>query len=264
MKLRLFLGLLLASAVPAVALAQTQAKDQSKAVTVNGKSIPYSRVDFIVKQQVARGSPDNAQMRQAALEQLINNEVVIQDADRKGLTKSAEVQVQLDLARRQVIFQAYLENHFKANPIKEEAARAEYERVKIERGDKEYKARHILVEKDAEAKAIIDQLKKGGKFEDLAKQSKDIGTKDKGGELDWAIPANYTKPFADAMVKLEKGKTTDAPVQSQFGWHVIRLDDVRPMQIPAFDEVKQRIYGMLQDQEIQRLVKALRAKAKVE
>ncbi|MBI4290659.1 MAG: peptidylprolyl isomerase [Betaproteobacteria bacterium] len=258
MKLRLYLGVLLVCAIPAVALAQP------KAVTVNGKSIPYSRVDLLVKQQVARGAQDNAQLRQAAIEQLINNEVVIQEADRKGLTKSADVQGQLDLARRQVIFQAYLQNHFKANPIKEEAARAEYERAKSQSGDKEYKAHHILVEKEAEAKAIIDQIKKGGKFEDLAKQSKDIGTKDKGGDLDWSVPANYTKPFADALVKLEKGKTTDAPVQSQFGWHVIRLDDVRPMQFPAFDSVKQRIYGALQEQEIQRLVKELRAKAKVE
>ncbi|MBI2317980.1 MAG: peptidylprolyl isomerase, partial [Betaproteobacteria bacterium] len=156
------------------------------------------------------------------------------------------------------------QEHFKAHPIKDEAVRTEYERVKSERGDKEYKARHILVDKDTEAKEIIEKLNKGGKFEELAKQSIDVGSKDKGGELDWAVPANYTKPFADAMVRLEKGKTTDAPVQSQFGWHVIRLDDVRTAQVPAFDSVKQRILGMLQEQEIQRLVGDLRAKAKVE
>ena len=262
MKLRLFLGLLLASAVSAVALAQT--KDQATAVMVNGKPIPKSRVDFIVKQQVAQGSPDNAQVRQAVVDRLINIELVVQEADRKGLTRSADVQTQLGLARQQLIFQAYLQNYFKTHPIKDEAARAEYERAKSQSGDKEYKAHHILVEKEAEANAIIDQLKKGGRFEDLAKQSKDIGSKDKGGDLDWSVPANYTKPFADALVKLEKGKTTDVPVQSQFGWHVIRLDDVRPMQFPAFDAVKQRIFAALQDQEIGRLIKELRAKAKVE
>ena len=214
MKLRLFCALLIASAIPFAALAQ--GKDAAGAtVTINGKRIPKSRVDFIVKQQVAQGAPDNDQTRRMVLDRLINIEVVVQEADRKGFTKSPEVQI--ELARQQLIFQAFLQDYFKTRPIKEEAARAEYDRVKTRRGNQEYKARHILVEKESEAKDIIEQLNKGGKFEELAKRSKDIGSKDKGGELDWEVPANYTKPFADALVKLEKGKTTDAPVQSQFG-----------------------------------------------
>ena len=256
-----FLCALLALAAPAAVLAQAT---PSKVATVNGKAIPKSRVDFVVKQQASQGAPDNEQVRKLVLDRLINIEIVVQEADRKGLTRTAEVQTQLELARQQLIFQTFLQDHFKSRPIKDEAARAEYERVKSQRGDKEYKARHILVEKDGEAKDIIEQLKKGAKFEDLAKASKDIGSKEKGGELEWEIPTNYAKPFADALVKLEKGKTTEAPVQSQFGWHVIRLDDTRPIAMPPFDDVKQQIYGMLQEQEVQRMIKELRAKAKVE
>jgi len=257
-------GAVLAGAIATPALPQTASRDTDKAATVNGKAIPKSRVDFLVKQQAAQGAPDNEQVRDAVLDRLINIEVVVQEAERKGLAKNAEVRSQLELARQQIIFQAYLQDYLKSHPVKDEAARAEYNKVKSQRGDKEYKARHILVEKDAEAKEIIEQLKKGAKFEELAKHSTDIGSRDKGGELDWQPASTYVKPFADALAKLEKGKTTESPVRSQFGWHVIRLDDVRPMQFPAFDDVKQQIVGMLQNQEVEKVVKGLRAKAKVE
>ncbi len=269
-------GLVLAGAsvLPAVspALAQSAAKgaakgaakDAAKPATVNGKAIPKSRVDFMVKSQTAQGKPDNEQLRKAILDQVIAWELVVQEADRKGLSKSADVQSQIDIARQQIIFQAYLQDYIKTHPVKDEALRAEYNRVKGQRGDKEYKARHILVEKDTEAKDIIEQLKKGAKFEDLAKQSKDFGSKDKGGELDWQPAATYVKPFGDALAKLEKGKTTESPVQTQFGFHVIRLDDVRATQFPEFDAVKQQITNMLQNQEVERLVMDLRAKARIE
>jgi len=256
-------GLILAGVIATPAAAQTAA-GPAKAVTVNGKAIPKARVDFVVKQQAAQGTPDSEQLRKAVLDRLINIETVVQEAERKGLTKSPEFQIQLDLARQEFIFRAFLQDHFKAHPVKDDAARAEYNRIKSQRGEKEYKARHILVEKDAEAKEIIEHLKNGAKFEDLAKQSKDVGSKDRGGELDWQPATTYVKPFADALAKLEKGKTTEMPVQSQFGFHVIRLDDVRPIQFPDFDKVKQQIFGALQNQEVDRLVKDLRAKAKVE
>jgi len=256
--------LVLAGAVASTALAQGSAKDAPKATTVNGKAIPKSRVDFMVKQQAAQGRPDNEQVRKAIMDQLIAWELVQQEAERTGLTKNAEVQTQLGMMRQQVIFQAYVQEYLKTHPIKEDAMRAEYDRVKAQRGEKEYKARHILVEKDTEAKDIIEQLKKGAKFEELAKQSKDTGSKDRGGELDWQPATTYVKPFADALVKLEKGKTTEAPVQSQFGWHVIRLDDVRAAQFPEYDSVKQQIAQMLQGQEVEKMVRDLRAKAKVE
>ena len=258
----LIAGMVLAGAIALPSPAQSA--DATKSATVNGKAIPKSRVEFLVKSQTAQGKPDNEQLRKAILDQLIAWELVVQEADRKGLSKSAEVRSQLDLARQQIIFQAYLQDYVKTHPIKADALRAEYDRAKAQRGDKEYKARHILVEKDTDAKDIIEQLKKGAKFEDLAKQSKDIGSKDKGGELDWQPAATYVKPFGDALAKLEKGKMTESPVQTPFGYHVIRLDDVRNTQFPEFDAVKQQITNMLQNQEVERLVKDLRAKAKVE
>ena len=269
-------GLVFAGAIvsPAVSPAQAQsaAKDATKpaqsaakaVTTVNGKAIPRSRVEFMVKSQIAQGKPDNEQLRKAVLDQVVAWELVVQEADRKGLSKSAEVQSQLDLARQQIIFQAYLQDYLKTHPVKDDALRAEYNRVKAQRGDKEYKARHILVEKEADAKDIIEQLKKGAKFEDLAKQSKDIGSREKGGELEWEPAATYVKPFGEALAKLEKGKTTESPVQTQFGYHVIRLDDVRSTQFPEFDAVKQQITNMLQRQEVERMVTELRTKAKIE
>ena len=257
-------GLVLAGVIASPALAQRAAKDAANLATVNGKAIPKSRVEFLVKSQAAQGKPDNEQLRKAILDEVIAWELVVQEADRKGLSKSADVRSQIDIARQQIIFQAYLQDYVRTHPIKDEALRAEYDKVKAQRGDKEYKARHILVEKDTDAKDIIEQLKKGARFDDLAKQSKDIGSKDKGGELDWQPAATYVKPFGEALARLEKGKTTESPVQTQFGYHVIKLDDVRTAQFPEFDTVKQQIVQMLQRQEVERLVKDMRAKAKIE
>ena len=246
--------------------AQTAAQKAAtpKPVTVNGKPIPKSRLDFIVKQRAAQGQPDNEQARKAILDNLITQEVVAQEADRRGFAKTADVRVQLELARQQVLVQAVVQDHLKAHPFKDEEMLAEYNKVKASRGDKEYKARHILVDKDSEANEIIAQLKKGTKFEDLAKQSKDPGSKEKGGDLDWNPPTTFVKPFAEALSKLEKGKYTETPVQTQFGWHVIQLDDVRSLQFPAFDAVKPQLLARMQEQEVQKFVSELRSKAKVE
>jgi peptidyl-prolyl cis-trans isomerase C len=162
------------------------------------------------------------------------------------------------------MWQAYVADFVKTHPVSDAQLKAEYDRLRAARGDKEYKARHILVEKEEEAKAVIADLKKGKKFEELAKQSKDPGSKDRGGELDWNSPSGYVKPFADAMVKLEKGKYTEQPVQTQFGWHVILVEDVRPTKFPAFEEVKPQLTERLQQQAFSKSVADLRAKAKVE
>ena len=236
----------------------------ARVATVNGKPIPKSRVDSIVRQQAGRGVQDNDQLRKAVVERLVNFELVVQDAERKGLTRNTELQTQLDIARQQVIFNAYIEDYFKAHPIKDDALRAEYTKVRSQRGDKEFKARHILVEKESEAKEILEKLGKGEKFEDLAKVSRDPGSKDKGGELDWASPGTFVKPFADALSKLEKGKTSDTPVQSQFGYHIIRLDDVRSAPFPSFEQAKGQIQQYIQEQELQKVFSDLRAKAKIE
>jgi peptidyl-prolyl cis-trans isomerase C len=263
--LRLLVALSLGVSTPIWAQAPAaKARSSVKPVTVNGKPIPKSRLDFIVKQRAAQGQPDNEQARKAILDNLITQEVVAQEAERRGMAKSADVRTQLELLRQQVLVQTVVQDHLKTHPIKDEEMLAEYNKVKASRGDKEYKAKHILVDKDTEANEIIAQLKKGSKFEDLAKQSKDPGSKEKGGDLDWNPPSTFVKPFSEALAKLEKGKYTETPVQTQFGWHVIQLDDVRSMQFPAFDTVKQQLLTRMQEQEVQKFVGELRSKAKIE
>lgn len=241
------------------------AKDTAKAAaTVNGKAIPQARIDAMVAAQVAQGRPDSPQLREAAKEDLVRRELLAQEAEKKGLDKKSEVQTQMALARQGVLVGAYLESYIKSHPVTDEMLQKEYEGIRTSLGDKEYKARHILVKSEDDAKAIIAKLKKGERFEDLAKQSEDPGSKDKGGDLGWSNKASYVKPFADAMAKLEKGKYTEAPVKSDFGWHVIELDDVRDMKVPPLDEVKPQLTQRMQQQMVQQHVLDLRAKAKVE
>lgn len=254
------------TAAPAAAKAApaTAASGSTKIATVNGVAIPKSRVDAIIKERAAQGMPDNEDMRKAIRDELINREIIVQEATRRGMTKSADMQSQIEMARQAVIVRAYLQDFVKDHPVTEEVVKAEYEKVKAQMGSKEYKARHILVEKDSEAKEIIVKLKKGEKFEELAKVSKDPGSKDRGGDLDWNTPASYVKPFSDALVKLEKGKYTEVPVQTQFGFHVIQLDDVREVKFPSMDEVKAGLQQRLQQQQLEKVVADLRAKAKIE
>jgi len=261
LRLSLCVASLLGLALPFTP-AQAQAAAE-KVATVNGVAIPKSRIDLILRAQTQRGMQDNPQVRGEIRERLILREVIAQEATRKGLTKSGDVQAQLELARQEVIWNAYVADFIRNNPVPDAQLKAEYERHKA--GAKEYKARHILVEKEEEAKAIIIDLKKGRKFEDLAKQSKDQGSKDRGGDLDWNAPSNYVPQFADALVRLEKGKYTEAPVQTQFGWHVILVEDVRPAtKFPPLEEVKPQITQHLQQQAFSKNVNDLRAKAKVE
>jgi peptidyl-prolyl cis-trans isomerase C len=258
----LAMGLILSAPASAQAPAAAPAA-QTKPITVNGKTIPRTRLDFVLKQNVAQGQPNNEQVRQAIADRLVNTELLAQEADKRGLAKNGDGQIFLDLARQNALAQLVVEDYFKANPLKEEDVRAEYERIRSVQ--REYKAHHILVENEAEAKDIIVKLNAGGKFEELAKVSKDPGSKDKGGELDWAAPGNYVRPFSEALVKLEKGKITETPVRSDYGWHVIRLDDVRlPPQFPAYDQAKQQVVNVMRDRMIQTLVQDLRAKAKIE
>ncbi len=272
---RLLLTVLLSAAVSAPASAQTAAPAakaapaaapaaSNKVATVNGVAIPKSRVDAIVKERAQQGMPDNEEMRKAIRDELINREIIVQEANRRGLTKNADMQSQIDMARQAVVVRAFLQDFVKAHPVTDEVIKAEYEKVKGQMGSKEYKARHILVEKEAEAKDIVAKIKKGEKFEELAKVSMDPGSKDKGGDLDWNTPASYVKEFSDALTKLEKGKYTEVPVKSQFGFHVIQLDDVRDVKFPGLDEVKAGLQQRLQQQQLEKAVADLRAKAKVE
>ena len=263
--LRLALAALVALGLTARdAIAQDKGAAATRVATVNGVAIPKSRVDIVVRAQQQRGVPDSEGLRNEIKEQLIVREIVAQEAAKKGLAKSPDVLAQLELSRQEVLWGAYIAEFIKNTPISDAQIKTEYERVKAQRGEKEYKVRHILVENEDEAKQVIADLKKGRKFEELAKQSKDPGSKDRGGDLDWNAPAGYVKPFADAMVKLTKGKYTEAPVQTQFGWHVILLEDVRDTKFPTLDEAKPQIAQALQQQQFTKAVQDLRAKAKVE
>ncbi|ALU89312.1 peptidylprolyl isomerase [Herbaspirillum rubrisubalbicans] len=245
------------------AIASVPAFAQNLAV-VNGKAIPSSRADLMVKQMTAQGQPDSPQLRSAIKEELINREILMQEADKQGLANSTDVKNQLELARQSIVIRALIADYLKKNPVSDADIKAEYDKFKAQAGDKEYHARHILVDKKEDAEAIIAKLKAGTKFEDLAKQSKDTGSAANGGDLDWATPASFVKPFSDAMVALKKGEITQTPVQTQFGWHVIKLEDVRPAKVPTLDEVKPQIAEALQQKKLQAYQEQLRAKAKVQ
>ncbi len=234
------------------------------AAVVNNKPIPKAKVDEFVQALVAQGRPDTPELRAAVRDELIARELFVQEAERKGLAKNADVQRQLEAARQQILIQALVRDYMKNNPIKEEDIKAEYDKVVKQSAQKEYKARHILVDKEETAKQIVEQLKKGAKFEDLAKQSKDTGSAANGGDLDWNAPGTFVKPFSDAMVALDKGKFTETPVQTQFGWHVIRLDDVRDSNPPPLEQVRPQIVQELERRKVQDLQKELRAKAKIQ
>ena len=233
-------------------------------VKVNGTSVSQNLADAFIAEQKAKGAPDSPELRNAVREELIRRELLLQEAKKSGLDKKPEVAAQAEAAKQAILIRSYVQEYVNKNPIKDEQLKSDYEKIKAQVGSTEYKARHILVKEEAEAKTVIDNLKKGAKFEELAKQSIDPGSKENGGELDWAAPSNYVKPFADALTALAKGKYTETPVKSDFGYHVILLDDTRATSFPSFDEVKPRLQQQAQAQQITKMVDGLRAKAKVE
>lgn len=242
---------------------------QTSVTKVNGVTIPPQRVEFFVRNVVAQGRQDTPELRNMVREELINRELLAQEAARRGLDKNPEVAVQLDIARQEILMGSLMRDVVKGGAVPEDTVRKEYDRLKGQLGSREYKARHILVDKEDEAKEIIAQIKKGASFEKLAaEKSKDPGSKVRGGELDWSAAGHYVKPFGDALGRLKKGQMTDAPVQSNFGWHVIRLDDDRPTKVPPYEQVKQNLQQQLtqqaQKQAYEKTIADLRAKAKIE
>lgn len=250
-------------AAAAVLLASGPAIAQNAAI-VNGKPIPKSRVDEFVAALTQQGQQDTPELRDQVRKELIFRELMTQEAEKRGVSRNPDVKRQLEIVRQNVMFDAMIRTFLRDNPVKDADIQAEYDRVAKDAGDKEYKVRHILVEKEDTAKDMIEQLKKGAKFEDLAKQSKDPGSAEKGGDLDWARPGSFVKEFSEAMVKLGKGKTTDEPVKSQYGYHVIRVDDTRDAKPPPFEQVKPQIQQELQRKKISEFAKTLHDKAKIE
>ena len=254
----------LAALLIAGAIISAPAFAQSKTfATVNDQTIPQSVYDAFVAEQKAQGTPDTPELQNAVKEELIRREILAQEAKKKGLDKKGNIQGQVELAKQAVLIRAFLSDYVAAHPISEAQLKAEYEVIKTNLGTTEYKARHILVADEEEAKSIIAKLDKGEKFSELAKVSKDPGSKDKGGELGWSSPNSYVKPFGEALTKLKKNEYTKTPVKSDFGYHVIMLEDSRPANPPPFEQVKQQMQQRAAQQQVEQLVKELRGKAKV-
>jgi peptidyl-prolyl cis-trans isomerase C len=248
------------------ASAKAESSTGTGRVVVNGVTIPSARVEAMNKELNAQGQADSPERSSAVKEELINREILAQAAQKRGLEKNPEVQAQMDMARQAVLVRALFENEVKNNPISDADLQKQYEQFKGTMGTTEYKVSHILVDKEDDAKAIIDQLKKNpSDFAKIAKEkSKDPGSKDNGGDLDWGPSARYVKPFADAVQSQPKGQISAAPVKSDFGYHIIRVDDSRPLKVPEFAELKEQFRQRAQQQQIQKLVMDLRQKAKVE
>ena len=247
---------LLGLAVPAFA--------QNVAI-VNGKAVPKARIDALAAQLAKSGRPVTPELQGQLKDEVIAREIFMQEAQKRGLDATDDFKNQMELARQTLLIRELFADYQKANPVTDADIKAEYDKFSAANGGKEYRARHILVEKEDEAKAIIASLKKGGKFDEIAKkQSKDPGSGANGGDLDWANAASYVPEFSGALIKLNKGQLTQEPVKSQFGYHVIRLDDVREAQLPKLEEVKPQIAQQLQQQRLAKFQEDLRGKAKVE
>ena len=255
-----------------VAFAQTKAEKSSAVVSkadgrlsVNGVAIPSSYFDAMNREREQAGQQASPEFANAMKDELVNREVLSQAAKKKGLDKSSTVAAQMDMARQAVLIRAFFDDYVKANPISDAQLKTDYDKYVVQLGDKEYKVRHILVDKEDEGKAIIASLKRGETFEKLAKEkSKDTGSKDNGGDLDWAPAGRYVPEFGNAIKALPKGQLTETPVKSPFGFHVIRVDDSRAMKVPGFDEVKDKFRQQAQQEQVARLVQELRSKAKIE
>ncbi|HEV7802331.1 MAG TPA: peptidylprolyl isomerase [Burkholderiales bacterium] len=248
----------LALCIAPVAAAQSGAK-------VNGTTIPAYRIEAAVKSRIAQGQADTPELRKGIRDALINQEIVAQEAIKKGLEKQPQVAARIELDRQMTLVNAYFDDYLKKNPVTDDMLKKEYERLKPQLPAKEYRVRHILVDKEEDAKNIIAQIKKGGNFEKLAAEfSNDPGSKARGGDLDWGPAERYVKPFSDTVTKLKKGQMTDVPVHTDFGYHIIRVDDERATKVPSFDEAKGQLQQLVQNQIVQKAIGDLRAKAKVE
>jgi peptidyl-prolyl cis-trans isomerase C len=255
----------LLTALAAAALCIALPVSAQNIAIVNGKPVPTARVDALAGQLAKAGRPVTPEMTSQLKDEVILREIFMQEAQKRGLDATPDFKAQMDLARQTLLIRELFADYQAKNPVTDADIQAEYDKFAAANGGKEYRARHILVEKEDDAKAIIASLKKGGKFDEIAKkQSKDPGSGANGGDLDWANAGSYVPEFSGALVKLNKGQTTDVPVKSQFGWHVIRLDDVREAQLPKLEEVKPQIAQQLQQQKLAKFQEELRTKAKVE
>jgi peptidyl-prolyl cis-trans isomerase C len=255
-------ALVAALAVPLAASAQNIA-------IVNGKPVPKARVDTLIdqvtKQAAGRNQPPPPNLEALARDKVVMDEIFSQEAAKQGIPATADFKAQMEMARQNILVQNLFSEYEKKNKVSDAEVAAEYDKYKAQASGTEYRASHILVEKEDDAKALIAQIKGGASFEDLAKKnSKDPGSAEKGGDLDFANPKSYVPEFSEALVKLKKGEMTETPVKSQFGYHIIRLDDTREAKFPSIDDVKPQIVQRLQQQKLVEYRDQIRAKAKTD
>jgi peptidyl-prolyl cis-trans isomerase C len=231
---------------------------------VNGKPVPQSRVDALIK-TATHGQEAPPELKAQAKDQVVMREIFAQEAEKQGIPATAEYKAQLELVRQTVLINTLFQNFIKAHPVSDADAQAEYNKIKAEQTGMEYHARHILVDSEDEAKKLIAQIKAGAKFEDLAKKdSKDTGSATNGGDLDWAKPASYVPEFSAALQGLKKGEMTETPVKTQFGYHIIKLEDTRTAQFPSYDEVKDKVKQQIEQVKLQEYQEKLRKAAKTD
>jgi peptidyl-prolyl cis-trans isomerase C len=232
--------------------------------TVNGKAVPQSRVDALIK-TATHGQEAPPELKAQAKDQVVMREIFSQEAEKQGIQNSPDYKNQLDLVRQTVLINTLFQNFVKSHPVSDADAKGEYDKIKAEQSGQEYHARHILVDSEDDAKKLIAQIKAGAKFEDLAKKSsKDTGSAENGGDLDWAKPTAYVPEFSTALQGLKKGQMTDTPVKTQFGYHIIRLEDTRAAQFPSYDEVKDKIKQQMEQVKLQEYQEKLRKAAKTD
>jgi peptidyl-prolyl cis-trans isomerase C len=249
---------------PAAAAPATTTAASKPLAVVNGKEIP-ALYGELAKSQMAQGQPDSPQLDTRVRESMITLELLSSAAVKKGLDKDPRAAAMLDMGRMDQLAKLYLEDYVKAHPITDAEIQSAYDKAKKDAPEQEYLAHHILVASEAEAKKLIADLGKKAKFDDLAKKhSKDPGSGKNGGALDWSDRRAYVPEFSDALAALKKGETTKTPVKTQFGYHIIRLDDTRKPQLPPLDAVKGEITKQLQQQRIREAITASRAGAKIE
>ena len=253
------------AACMAIALAAPLAASAQNVAVVNGKPVPKSRVDTLVNQATKNGQPKTPELEKQARDEVVMREMFMQEAERRGLAGTPEYKTQMELARQTILIRELFDNERKRNPVSDAEVQAEYDKLKKANTGAEYRARHILVDKEEDAKAIITQIKGGAKFEDVAKaKSKDTGSAQNGGDLDFAKPDSFVPEFSNAMVKLQKGQMTDAPVKSEHGWHVIKLEETREAQFPQLTEIKPQVKQHLEQQRIVKFRDEIRTKAKTD
>lgn len=260
MKQTLIFALLAATLSPVFA-----ADDGKPVAVVNGREIPAIYGEMAKQTLLSQGAPNDANLAIRAREALVNQELLSRAAIEKGLDKAPRLAAAMEMLRREQLTKAYLEDYVKTHPVSDAEIKSEYDKAKAAATGNEYKARHILVKTEAEAKAILAQLGKKTSFDKLAKEkSKDPGSAKNGGDLGWNVPEGFVKEFGAAMAALKKGETSKAPVQTKFGYHIIKLEDIRPVQVPPLNEVKADIARQLQQKRVREAITALREKAKIE